>query len=257
MNDRLLISRKPRYGWIPDLPDRRDRWYEELVVAFGALPSLVDLRHNCTPIQDQGQLGSCTANALAGNLDFLKKQKLNKILEFSRLFIYYNERVIEHTTEVDSGAMIRDGIKSLVKLGSCLETEWPYDVTQFTKKPSETAYEDALHYQITAYYRLITMNQMKHTLASGYPFVFGFSVYESFESEEVAKTGIVPMPEKNERLLGGHAVMAVGFDDEKKHLIVRNSWGDTWGDHGYFYLPYDYLTTPGFASDFWTIRDME
>ena len=258
MDTPLLLPRKQIYGWIPDLPDHRDKIYQELaVVAPEKLPPAIDLRPKCTPVQDQGQLGSCTANALAGNVDYLKMQSLKKVLDFSRLFIYYNERIIEHTVNTDSGAMIRDGIKSLVKLGACPETEWPYDIAQFTKTPSEQAYKDALNYQITSYYRLGSLNEMKHTLAAGYPFVFGFSVYESFESPEVAKTGIVPMPQPGERLLGGHAVMAVGYDDSKEQFIVRNSWGTGWGIQGYFLMPYAYLENDNLSSDFWTIRDME
>lgn len=255
----LLASRRPIYGWIPDLPDHRDKLYEELapIVAPKELPSQVDLRPHCTPIQNQGELGSCTANALAGNVDYLKKQKLKKVLDFSRLFIYYNERVIEHTVNADSGAMLRDGIKTLAKAGVCPESEWPYDIAKFTQKPSSKAYADALHYQIISYYRLRTMDQMKHTLASGYPFVFGFAVFESFESPQVAADGIVPLPQKDERLLGGHAVMAVGYDDREKQFIVRNSWGISWGQKGYCMMPYDYLIKRNLASDFWTIRDME
>lgn len=257
MTKPFLTSRRPIYGWIPDLPDHRDILYEKLtVVAPEKLPKSVNLRSHDSPIQDQGQLGSCTANALAGNLDFLKKQKLKKVFDFSRLFIYYNERVIEHTVTTDSGAMLRDGIKSLVKLGACPEKEWPYDVSMFTQKPSAKDYQDALKYQITAYYRIKSLEQMKHTLATGYPFVFGFSVYESFESVEVAKTGIVPLPQKHERLLGGHAVMAVGYDDAKEQFIIRNSWGVGWGIQGYCLMPYMYLVS-SLASDFWTIRDME
>ncbi|SRR6266567_444987 len=255
----LFTARRSIYGWIPDLPDHRDRLYEQLapIVEIEKLPSSVNLRPKCTPVQNQGELGSCTANALAGNVDFLKKQRLKKVLDFSRLFIYYNERVIEHTVNSDSGAMLRDGIKTLAKAGVCPETEWRYTVADFTEKPSAKAYSDALAYQITAYYRLLTLDQMKHTLSAGYPFVFGFSVYESFESAEVAKTGIVPLPEKGERLLGGHAVMAAGYDEGEKQFIVRNSWGTAWGQEGYFMMPYDYLITKNLASDFWTIRDME
>lgn len=253
-----IVTRRSIYGWIPDLPDHRDKNYAKFkVVAPEKLPSQIDLRPQCSPIQDQGQLGSCTANALAGNVDFLKKQQLKSVLDFSRLFIYYNERVIEHTTNTDSGAMLRDGIKTLVKLGVCPETEWPYDINQFTEKPSDQAYTDALNYQITAYYRLGSLNELKHTLASGYPFVFGFSVYESFESAQVASSGIVPMPMPNERLLGGHAVMAVGYDDGKQQFIVRNSWGTTWGLQGYCLMPYAYFMQTDLSSDFWTIRDME
>ena len=149
--------------------------------------------------------------------------------------------------------MIRDGIKTLVSLGVCPESEWSYDTNTFTEKPSITTYADALKYKITAYYRLTILD----TLASGFPFVFGFSVYESFESDQVALISIVPLPAENEQLLGGHAVMAVGYDNSKQQFIVRNSWGTSWGQKGYFFMPYAYLTNANLSSDFWTIRDME
>lgn len=246
-----LRIRNPRYGWIPDLPDKRDFLYQSIAPITKPLPNSVDLRSKCGPIINQGDLGSCTACALTGNLEFLKK------LIFSRLFLYYNERVIRHTQNVDSGASIRDGIKTLTKLGDCLESFWPYIIDRFTIKPDNKAYKDASKYLVDKYYRIKTLDEMKHALSLGYPFVFGFSVYESFESLEVAKTGIVPMPKPGEHMLGGHAVMAVGYSDAKSEFIVRNSWGKTWGDSGYFYMPYEYLENSSLASDFWTIRDVE
>lgn len=244
------------YGWIPDVPDQRDYPYTQLAAAPPILPSSVDLRSHCSPIENQGELGSCTSCALVGNLEFLKNFEEQKI-NFSKLFLYYNERAIRKAVESDSGASLRDGIKSLVKEGCCKETLWPYHQEDFAKKPDSKAYEDALRYQITKYFRLQTIQEMKHTLSQGFPFVFGFAVYESFESEEVKKTGKVPLPLKTERFCGGHAVMAVGYKDETQQLIVRNSWGCVWGDHGYFYLPYEYYTNLHLASDFWTVRDME
>ena len=178
-------------------------------------------------------------------------------MQFSRLFLYYNERIIRHTQNIDSGASIRDGIKTLTKLGDCLESFWPYIIDQFTIKPDDKAYNNASKYLVDKYYRIKTLDEMKHTLSLGFPFVFGFSVYESFESVEVAKTGIVPMPGKGEHLLGGHAVMSVGYSDAKNEFIIRNSWGSSWGDGGYFYMPYEYLENSSLASDFWTIRDVE
>lgn len=257
MVNNMLTIRKSKYGWIPDLPDQRDKPYSLLAAIPGILPDFTDLRPHCSPVENQLELGSCTANALAGNLEFMKKITLKKILNFSRLFIYYNERTITHSVDVDSGASLRDGIKTLAKLGACPETDWPYDISQFTKKPTDEAYKDALEYQITAYYRIISLDQMRSTLANGFPFVFGFSVYESFETEHVAKTGNIPMPGNKEHLIGGHAVVGVGYDDSKKYVIVRNSWGTNWGDKGYCYMPYDYIANPNLASDFWTIRDME
>jgi C1A family cysteine protease len=253
----LPIPRNPKYGWIPDLPDQRDLPYATLAMAIPQLPTAVDLRARCTPVENQGVLGSCTACALVGNLEFIKKIKLNTTINFSKLFLYYNERVIRHSQKSDSGASIRDGIKSLVNVGDCLESFWPYNVDKFAIKPPLKAYRNALNLEITKYYRLHTTSEMKHTLSTGYPFVFGFAVYESFEAPEVAKTGLVPMPKKDERVVGGHAVMAVGYDNTKNFFIVRNSWGTSWGDKGYFYMPYGYLTNLTLSSDFWTIRAME
>jgi C1A family cysteine protease len=252
-----LPYRNKRYGWIPDLPDTRDFPYVQLTEVIPTIPSQIDLRQYCTPIENQGQIGCCTACALVGNLEFLKLKKLDKVMNFSRLFLYYNERLIRHTEKVDSGASLRDGIKSLVKLGDCLETLWPFTEKEVEVKPSENCYQNGLNYQINSYYRLQSLSEMKHNLSLGFPFVFGFAVYESFESENVTKTGIVPMPDPSERMVGGHAVLAVGFDDAKKSLIVRNSWGADWGMKGYFYMPYTYVTTKNLASDFWTIRGME
>jgi C1A family cysteine protease len=206
-------------------------------------------------VYDQGELGSCTANSIAGAIEFDRLKQGLKDFVPSRLFIYYNERAIEGTVSTDSGAMIRDGIKSVGSQGVCPETEWPYDITQFAQQPSDQCYQDALACKAIQYQKVVRdLNQMKGCLASGYPFVFGFTVYESFESQEVAQTGVAPMPQPNEQILGGHAVMAVGYDDGQQRFIVRNSWGSTWGLQGHFTLPYTYLTQKNLSSDFWTIR---
>ena len=244
------------YGWLRDLPDQRDHLYAAPVAALAVLPTSVDLRSHCPPVYDQGQLGSCTGNGIAAVLQFERmKQQLTPNFIPSRLFIYYNERVIEHTVNSDSGAAIRDGIKSVSKQGDCPETEWPYDITKFAHKPPPQCYHDALKYKAVQYQRLVqNVNQMKGCLASGYPFVFGFTVYDSFESQQVAQNGVVPMPGSTEQVLGGHCVVAVGYDDSQQRFIVRNSWGTGWGIHGYCTMPYAYLTDPNLASDFWTIR---
>jgi C1A family cysteine protease len=252
-----MIPRNKKYGWIPDLPDQRDFSYAQLAAAVPIFPKAIDLRNYCSPVELQGELGCCTACALVGNLEFLKKKNIKKMINFSRLFLYYNERVIRNTTQVDSGSSLRDGIKTLVKLGDCTEIVWPYKIADFAVKPNSQAYLEALNYQIKSYWRITSLAEMKHTLSTGFPFVFGFAVYESFESTDVAKIGIVPMPAKGERVVGGHAVMAVGYDDVRKLFIIRNSWGSAWGDHGYFYLPYSYLTNHNLSSDFWTVREME
>jgi C1A family cysteine protease len=246
------------YGWTPDLPDQRDRVYAAPMRILGALPPSVSLRPVCPPVVDQGELGSCTANAIAAALQFDQmKQQLADVFLPSRLFIYYNERVMEGTVNEDSGAMIRDGIKSVSKEGGPHEKLWPYVIAKFKTKPSAAAYKDALAHRAVLYQRLTqTVDQLKGCLAAGYPFVFGFSVYESFESQAVAKTGKVPMPKPKEKLLGGHAVLAVGYDDSSKRFEVQNSWGTGWGDKGYFTIPYDYLTDSNLADDFWTIKQV-
>jgi C1A family cysteine protease len=240
-----------KYGWKPQRPDHRDYLYK-VIAPEVSLPSVVDLRATCSAVENQGDLGSCTANALVGNLEFLEKKNFQPFQDMSRLFIYYNERLLEHTIHEDSGAALRDGIKSLSKAGCCPEVDWPYDISKFTNRPSLKCYIEALHYKIKSYFAIQTQQEMLTCLADGYPFVFGISVYESFESQDVAKTGIVPMPSLDERNLGGHAVCAVGYDMNKQVFIVRNSWGAEWGDKGYFYLPFEYMDK--LSSDHWTIR---
>jgi C1A family cysteine protease len=243
------------YGWIPDPPDQRDHLYAAPPRYLEALPARTDLRAKCPPVYDQGNLGSCTANAIAAALEFdRKKQGLPDFVP-SRLFIYYNERKIEGTVPSDSGAMIRDGIKSVASDGACPEPEWPYVISKFAAQPPAKCYRDAKLDRAVSYQSILKdLNQMKGCLASGYPFIFGFTVYESFETAEVAKTGHVPMPGWMERAVGGHAVLAVGYDDARRWFLVRNSWSTRWGMDGYFTMPYTYLLQPGLSEDFWTVR---
>ncbi len=247
-----------RYGWVPDLPDARDYMYSAPQEVLAELPTKVDLRPGCPPVYDQGQLGSCTANAIGAAHAFTQLRQFKKDFMPSRLFIYFNERDIEHTVETDSGAMIRDGIKSVAKLGVCPETSWPYDINRFRDKPLSQCYTQAEQNQVTVYRRVLqNLHQLQGALASGSPVVFGFSVYESFEGQDVARSGVVPMPARGEKQLGGHAVLAVGYDDASQRFIVRNSWGPGWGQQGYFTMPYAYTTNAQLASDFWTIEVVE
>ena len=246
-----------KYGWRKDKSDDRD--YK---LSFTKLDhkengiKKVDLRHNCPPVYDQGKLGSCTANAIAAAYEYdMLKQKETNIFVPSRLFIYYNEREMEGHVDQDSGAEIRDGIKSINTQGVCPETEWPYDVSKFKDKPPQQAYSDAKNHVSVKYQRVEQdLEHMKECLSQGLPFVFGFMVYESFESKDVANTGIMVMPKRGEKLLGGHAVMAVGYDDDKQVIIVRNSWTTSWGDNGYFYMPYDYIKSNYYCNDFWVVQ---
>lgn len=251
-----LTANSHRFGWQPDVPDHRDHLYAAPVIYLAKLPAKADLRKQCPAVYDQGQLGSCTANAIGAAMQFeRRKQKLKPDFVPSRLFIYYNERAMDNSIGSDAGAQIRDGIKSVSKQGDCPEKEWPYVIAKFTDKPAAACYKDALKYKAVQYQRVPqVLNQMKGCLASGYPFVFGFSVYESFESAQVAQSGIANMPGSTEKLLGGHAVLAVGYDNATQRFIVRNSWSDGWGMKGYFSLPYAYLTDPNLSADFWTIR---
>lgn len=245
-----------KYTWKPDIPDFRDHTYA--VAAPAVLPASVDLSPQFPPCYDQGQLGSCTGNAIAGDCHFDMITQKQAAFIPARLGIYYLERKLEGTVNQDSGAQIRDGIKVVAQYGVWPETLQPYDISKFKKAPTKAMLAAGIKHQALAYERLDgSLLQMKTRLASGYPFVFGFTVYESFESAAVAKSGIVPMPSTTERVLGGHAVLAVGYDDAKKAIKVRNSWGSGWGLNGYFWLPYDYIANPNLADDMWAITRME
>jgi C1A family cysteine protease len=252
-------------GWLPDVPDQRDRIFDgqtALAQVAAPLPPQTDLRAKCPPVYDQGHLGSCTANALAAAFDFDRHQEGKAFMTPSRLFIYWNERDVEGTVSSDAGARLRDGVKVLVKIGSAPEADWPYDITKFTDKPAKKCFDEAEKNQALTYQRIVThhlnpFGDMLACLASGYPFITGISVYESFESPAANTTGVIPLPKPNERLLGGHAVLIVGYDQAKQQFIGRNSWGTGWGDKGYFYLPFAYLGNRGLAWDMWVIKTVE
>ena len=245
-----------RYGWIRDLPDHRDRYWQAPALASAALPTAVDLRPQCPPVYDQGELGSCTANAIAGAIQFDEiRAGIAPTWTPSRLFIYYNERVLEGTVATDSGAQLRDGMKVIAAAGVCPETEWPYDVGRFAERPPQHAFTDADHDRVAAYLRIPqSLTQLKSCIASGFPFVFGFTVFSSFETPEVASTGVIPLPQPSESPVGGHAVACVGYDDAAQTFIVRNSWGAAWGAAGHGFMPFAYMLDAGLAADFWTIR---
>lgn len=232
------------YGWIKSKPHTAKKYamYHTAVPR----PAEVDLRPKDCPIFDQGQLGSCTANGLAGLLGFLNPGSV-----YSRLFIYLNEREMEGTVDQDAGAEIHDGIKTLITQGCCLESLWPYDVSKFTTPPPQFCYEQAKSNVITDYFNLETLEDVLNCLASGYPTVFGIQVHQSFESEEVASTGKVPTPGQFDDIVGGHCMKAVGYSDIRKVLIIANSWGTGWGEKGYCYLPYDYFQSE--ANDMWKV----
>ena len=217
------------------------------------LPEKVDLRNDFPPVYDQGELGSCTANALCAVYEYeTVDEKINIGFKPSRLFLYYNERKLENTIDEDSGALLSDGIKTMKKYGICSESDCPYIIEKFTQKPSDSAYKNALKHKVINSSNIRNdLNSMKLSLYNKNPFVVGIMIYSSFESEEVSKTGMVPMPKEGEDCLGGHAVVVCGYT--KDHWIMRNSWGDGWGDKGYFYLPYAYLLDAKLSSDLWNI----
>mmetsp|Transcript_77951 Transcript_77951/g.226154 ORF Transcript_77951/g.226154 Transcript_77951/m.226154 type:complete len:294 (-) Transcript_77951:101-982(-) len=245
-----------KFGWKRDLPDHRDRVLVLHETKKRDLPRKCDLRpkEHFEPY-DQGDLGSCTANAIAACIHFNELKQNLKAIACSRLFIYYNERALEGSCDQDAGASLRDGMKCCQKLGACSEDLWPYDEEKFTVKPTSECYTAALKCTVKEYAKVNqTLDDLRACLNEGFPFVFGFIVCDSFFDPEVAKTGVMSMPKETDEPLGGHAVMCVGYDDEKKVFIVRNSWGPDWGLGGYFLMPYDYMCWDQLVHDIWAIR---
>ncbi len=250
------MTTHPRaYGWIPDTPDPRDVQYLAPPVVVKNLPPKVDLRKLLPPVYAQGSAGSCTAQSICAAFHFCQmKQKLYNFAP-SRLFTYYTTRDIEGTVNQDCGAMLRDTIKSINKFGACPESIWAYDLSKLFVKPTATCYDTASRHTAVSYRQVSqNLNQMKGCLAEGYPFAFGMMVYPSFEGEQVANSGVLQMPSGAENAVGGHAVLAVGYDDSQQRFIIRNSWGNEWGMAGHFTMPYSYIVNPDLATDFWTIR---
>lgn len=243
----------PKYHWRPDRPDSRDFIYSS---TNPITPTKVDLRQYCTPVENQGNLGSCTGQAIAGAIELLNKRN-NKQTDVSRLFIYYYERLLEGTVNYDSGAYIRDGIKATYKYGAPLEKFWPYNVKKFRDRPNSNAVLDGQKRKVTLYERILDHNGCLDALTNGFPVVVGFKVYDSFERSLLSKTGVMPYPDTSkEKLLGGHAVLLVGYDKVSNMYIARNSWGAGWGDQGYFYMPFNVIQNPDMSSDFWAIMNV-
>lgn len=251
MNDKIR-----KYGWSKKLADTITDKHLYYFQYKGSLPLNVDLRYLCPRIYNQLNLGSCTANAVAAAY-YVEEIKKNVKYKFtpSRLFMYYNTRNIEGTVNSDSGALLSDCMLMCSNYGVCNETLWKYDVKKFNVNPPKYCYNNALIHKIKKYFGVVqSLTQLKQCLANKTPFVFGFLVFSSFESPYTSKTGIVTMPLPGESILGGHAVLCVGYNDNTKYFIVRNSWGIDWGDRGYFYMPYDYVVNSGLCSDFWAIN---
>ena len=216
------------------------------------LPPKVDLRPMMTAIESQGEIGSCTANATAGAYEYLVRATQDADYDVSRLFIYYNARKKEGYEDEDCGAMVEWIMETMSQKGACSEATWPYKPQKYAKKPPKEAYEEAKNYKITKYEHVETdLNAWKSVLAEGYPIIFGITIYESFQNP---RKGKVTMPRSNEESLGGHAMCCVGYSDPDQVFIVRNSWGEQWGNYGYCYIPYKYIMNEEYNDgDSWVI----
>lgn len=243
---------KRLYGWKKQDHDARDNFFG--VGEPITLPGSFRLVAGMPDIWNQGETNSCTAHAASAAYEYeLSQQHLPDFMP-SRLFLYYNERIEEGTANQDSGATIRDSVKALAKYGTLPENYWPFS-ERIAERPSDADYQLAIRNIVTSYSAVPqTIQSIKTAIYQKHPVIFGFMVYESFESPEVAQSGVQPLPGINEQCLGGHAVLCVGWDDSIKSFWIRNSWGSDWGQSGYFCMPYDYITNPQLASDFWIIE---
>src|SRR4051812_12122941 len=220
------------------------------------LPPAVDLRRQCPPVYDQLHLNSCSANAIAAAMryDELKAERADEP-DPSRLFIYYNERVLAGVTRTNSPVSLRDGYRTVTKVGSCPERMWPYRPRRFRCEPTPACFHAARRHRALAYYRIRrSIAQLRACLAQRFPFVMAMAVHQSMGGRQVRRTGLVPLPGRHDRLRGGHAVLAVGYDHRRRLMVFRNSWGRAWGDGGYGYLPYAFFASPDLTWDFWPLR---
>jgi C1A family cysteine protease len=261
-----MIMPKSRYVLARDVPDERDYVYSlERHQLRGALPQRVDLRSGCPRVFNQGGIGTCTAHAVAAAVAFERRLQDKRVLVPSRLFIYYNERMLTGQRSLHCVVRLRDAIKAVAKRGVCPESHWPYrqHPTALRRRPPKEVFKVARNCRIIEYYRIperslnpaIFLRHLKQCLSDGCPFVFGVTLYASFETEKVKKNGVMPVPDARiEENKGGHAVMAVGYNDRKRAMLVRNSWGADWGINGYFWMPYEVITDRELAYDFWTVR---
>lgn len=251
-----------KFGWKPELPDQRDRKYT-LEKLHPIQTVYLSKKYKMPLPYDQGDLGSCTANSIAFliHFDLLNRNEVKIANPFlpSRLFIYYYERALEGTISTDGGAYLRDGIKAVVNNGVPSEDLWPYNINEFTSKPSSRSIIAATNFKCLEYQSLDNTNkqQLVDCLVNGFPICFGMTAYESFISDQVAASGIVPMPGMDESTIGGHAMAIVGYSIQYDSFIVRNSWGIHWGQDGYCRIPADYICSLDLCDDFWTIKKIQ
>lgn len=274
MPDPAFKNRRRGLGWTRDPHDSRDLMFALNPALMPVLPPLVDLRAKCKfPVFDQGQLGSCTACAIASAMMF-ERAKAGQLAAFtpSRLFIYFNERVELKTVSIDSGATLRVGLRTVKQLGVCREESWPYSDSapvdedapfapddRAGQQPPLSAFQEAENFQITRFLRLRRdLSELRGCLAEGFPFVFGVTLFKSFWDVNDQPQTIVQLPRREgDPEEGGHAAMAVGYDDGRQLFIVRNSWGASVQDAGHFFLPYAYMLDAALCADYWTIRAVE
>lgn len=242
-------------GWLPDAPDERDFVYKARSTSE-KFPEVVDHRKRYFRAWDQGNLGSCTAQAAGAACMFNDVyDKDMPVVVPSRLFVYYATRTLEGTKNIDSGATLRNTLKAIATWGYPPEDKWPYDISKFAVRPSEDVIGVAAKEKIKTYERVErNLDHFREVINEGHPIIIGFSVYGSIYGRNVKKTGFIPVPKAGENRQGGHAVLVCGYDDTKKALIIRNSWGEDWGEEGYGYLPYAYIEDPRLSHDFWTLK---
>jgi C1A family cysteine protease len=250
---KVFYRSKKWYGCVPDDPTPSDQHFKPTAIR---LPPEVDLRPLCPPVMVQGELGSCVAHGVTEALRYLLIKGGKIDVPLSRLQLYYDARAIEGVTGEDTGCQIRDAIKSALVDGVAHEPLWPYDINRYTAKPTPDVYVDAKKFEAATFERVpIGTNAVMNALARGFPVIVGLSVFESFEGQEVADTGFVPLPDfQQEEMLGGHCMLCVGYGQQPGRFTVRNSWGADWGDQGDCYIPMDYLGSPDFGADFWIIK---